>query len=107
MRKRLYNALNYLVRRIKEHMSSILISVAMMLIPLAFASLLWATEHPDNSQIYYIVAIISTICAFTSWGKALDIAKQEHADDKKERKHLVDVIDAIATKIGVDVTKLQ
>jgi len=90
-------SLNSLVRRIKEIILGIQISVAMMLIPISIGLLLWILDYPhtDNPLLLMGLIILLVICwggGIILWGKAINTAKKEDNENNNSRKELSDAI---------------
>jgi hypothetical protein len=75
--------LSSIIRRIREHMYTILITVGMAFIPTALAVLVWAYDH-NNPPSFMLLAIVLGVMGFASWSKAIDLARRD--DNAKKRQ---------------------
>ena len=80
------------------------LTVSMTALVLGFGILTW---NKDGAEIWKIFGAIIIGIAIIMWIWSLQMLKDEQKDQKKERRYLTTLIEAIAKKMGVDVSKLN
>jgi len=97
--RKIYNPLNNLVKRIKEDMETILITIGMALIPTSIALLCWDYDHkyPFGFMLLTIVCFVS---GFVCWNRAITLAHRRDVKENESRAHLTSVLDSIESKLG-------
>ena len=109
--QKIYNPLIKLGRRIKENMASIKMSVSMLLIPLAFAFLIWAEDHRASSDanLFLFLCAVCFASGIALWGDALNNARKErkedidrHKESEKSMRNLVAALNSLVEEIKTD-----
>jgi 4-amino-4-deoxy-L-arabinose transferase-like glycosyltransferase len=99
-----YNPLNKFVRRIVGNMGIQLLSTSSLAVLILGFNLV--EKNNDTTNLLFWIGVALFVVACLGWYLAIDKSKQKDKDAEKERKHLNELLEAIATKMGVDVDKL-
>jgi len=104
-----YNTLSRWARRLKAMRREFQTALLMTLIPLSVVLVLEAS----HSNTFFgmitldIAGVALFIVAMWLWMRTFSQIKIDEAEKHKENQHVIAILEAIATKMGVDVDKLN
>jgi len=81
------------------------LTVAMMALPTGIVIYIWGSTN--NSTKNMVAGGLIVVLAVVMWFLSVRTALKEQKDDAERQNRLISILEAIATKMGVDVDKIN